>query len=240
MESKFSYKCRALLLMLFTATIALQSGLAAPKILQRGNTDKQIDSIRFSWSFVSVIPINKKRFNVSFFTADTSLASGTSIKMHLVPHSKCFIYLFAQWAQGNIELLLPSTVEEMGKPIDSETSYSYPKTGWSTLDPIPGKETFYLIVSSTPLKNIEEAYRKLASTPPESAATYTRMFLQNLRTTMKSSLKHYAVIADIPAEIGGAVRGMRENLPLSLKEIDLEQVVTKSLYAKKIVITHTR
>jgi hypothetical protein len=201
----------------------------------------QQDSLKFLWNFVGANPVEKSGVKVSFCPGDTTLRTGTSLKFFFVPISPCYIYLFAQTSQGKTELLLPSDEQEMEKPMEMNKMITYPKAdGWTSLDTVTGKETFYLLVSVRPLSSIEDAYMKLISSPSDSLKARQKFFASNVLSAMKKSAADLISIAVNPPVMGGSVRGFRESLPVSPKEIEFQNVVAKDLFARKIVVKHIR
>jgi hypothetical protein len=200
----------------------------------------QQDSLNFLWNFAGASRV-KSGVKVSFFNGNITLRTGTSLKFFFVPTSLCYIYLFVQTSQGKIELLIPSDEKEIGKPVEPNKMLTYPGAdGWTGLDTVTGKETFYFLVSGSPLSSIEDAYLKMNSSPSNSSRSREKLFASNMRSMLKKSLMRHVVIAVNPAEMGGSVRGFRETLPVNPKEIDFQRVVTSDLFAKKIVIEHIR
>ena len=226
------------LILLISGVIISQKTLSAENPLS-GNTllHQASDSLRFRWALVGAKK-SAKDWKIFSVRKDTALKTGDNLMFYFEPSSACYVYLFLHDSQGKIHLLLPSSSEKMSTPLSTAERYFVPQRGSGMeLDENLGDETFFLIVSSDRLKNLEAAYKEI-----ETDYAGTRKMLNEIRLVLKKGAGISGFAAVVPESMGGTLRGIGSDLQKVLGKIDFEKyafgIHSNNLYTKKIVIEH--
>ena len=86
----------------------------------------------------------------------TTVRSGQKFKIRIHPNSDCWVYVLLYDTQGAASVLFPHEQIGLSNRVRGGVSYEFPIAAkWYWFDDKPGTETFYLVASYTPLKNLD-------------------------------------------------------------------------------------
>ncbi len=94
------------------------------------------------------------------------LHSGDMFKIKFELQEEAYIYILSLDSRGNISKIFPAKDAESPVKFKSHKPYTFPDNNnvWLKLDTHTGKETIYLLVSSTPIGNINQKIDQLGKT----------------------------------------------------------------------------
>jgi hypothetical protein len=190
-------------------------------------------SIRFSWAFL----FQGKDGITRPFDYDRRvirLESGDKIKIYLKPLDSCYLYLYLYDGQNNLFLLFPEAFNQAGSNPRLPENFELPGVNsWYYLDDRPGTETFYLIVSSRPLVDLEERTKQFFTTLGKNRRT--RQILTDKHSVLdeiKRLIKESSYLSDAaekPVAVAGDFRGIREERVLNGVYIEANEIYVKTI-----------
>jgi hypothetical protein len=132
------------------------------------------------------------------------LRTGDKLKMYFETRRRCFFYLFHQGPDGRVTLLYPPELPT--EALAGGTRLTIPLGNqWFELDRQTGTESFYVLVSPTPLRTIEALYADYRKHGNDKGASASRLLSAIGRLRHQS--RPLASSAERPLSIGGTIRG---------------------------------
>ena len=220
-------RCRSLFACVYVWSVwSLLVVLLAPRLA----VSQTADTIHFRWAFVS-------RAGATATTAPGSLTQGTVLhtgdqfKIWVQLQHPCFVYVLYHSAEQSVDLLFPTTLQQFETDYVPGKPYMMPaKGGWYTLIPPAGRETLYVLASTTRLTALEALLETAAAAPPAQRPALTSRVLAEVRALRPSG--PVATAGERPVRIGGTVRGTTD-----LGDFAVE-VQAKTFYSKSLTIEH--
>lgn len=137
----------------------------------------QQPTLTFKFAFLYKTVDTPEPQSIDYKSISTPLSSGDQLKIYLKPIKNAYIYLFFQDTRDTLYLLFPTMISDFDSHYKFNKNYYIPKGDeWFFLDDSTGTEKFYLLVSNTRLKKLEEL-----------TTTYVSYFYSN--TTQDAELK---------------------------------------------------
>jgi hypothetical protein len=165
---------------------------------------------------------------------DTRLGAGTKLKLLVEPTSPGSVYLLLLDSGQELHVLYrkSSTVTKAG---DGKPTYIPPGSQWFELETGAGMETFFLLASVDPLKELErliDRHEAAAATDRKSAAS---AIVDEVRRLNKAH-RDFARPVERPVMIGGQTRGSGDAAS-AIDQLAVE-VEAERFYGKTITIDH--
>ncbi len=169
---------------------------------------------------------------------EANLRTGDKIKMYLKAYNKCYFYLFYQGPDGKLQLLypvaLPSGALEVGHRLTIPQGDK-----WFELDEQTGRETFHVLISSTPLRAIETLYTDYLQRQAQDGSALARLLSAIERLRLKQ--RPLTSKAERPLSIGGTVRGASDtNSGTTERRLDrlAEDITSANVFCRTYTIEH--
>jgi hypothetical protein len=109
---------------------------------------------------------------------------------------------------------------------------------WFALDAHPGKETFYLIASKNRLNNLENLIHKYLVSGIEEKSNIAPHIIQEIKG-VKRMHKTFTAKAERPIQIGGSVRGLKDQPPTLYDITPLAvEITATNFYSRTFTIEH--
>jgi len=209
----------------------LQSGIAAAQ-----HQGDQEESIHFLWAFgalrtgeggARLIPIDR----------DTVLRTGDQIKFFVKLERPGFIYLIYHSSQGELSVLFPYRFEQGAL---SGARYFIPQGAeWFQLDEHVGQETFYLLASSTRLRELEELINKYETADPAKKRALAKSIVEEIRTLIWKN-RRFKTFAEKPVPIMGSLRGTEKLQTRGTPDVTslAVDISGKKFYSRTFTIDH--
>jgi hypothetical protein len=86
----------------------------------------------------------------------SAFETGDRLRLRLMPSQESYCYVAIGRSDGRFELIPEPQTAEYRRPTPAGSWVELPDSGWLRLDQKPGIEMLYLIVTSTPVREIEE------------------------------------------------------------------------------------
>jgi hypothetical protein len=151
-------------------------------------------------------------------TQDVELEGGSQLRLLVIPKTPCHVYFLRVGEDGHIQRLLPQDPTE---PLTVNERYHYPSDGWHALGEGPGRETYHLLASVTPLKDLEELLARSASAPSEASDAKVAGEIKRLHREAR-------LLSSKATSMGGRVRGSGALEELQGNEATAENVLARS------------
>lgn len=180
------------------------------------------DLVSLRWAVGALDPAGSKPTAIR---QDTKLETGTKLKLLVEPQSKGSVYLLLLDSSGELQVLYRKS-SSVGKAADGKPTYIPPGSQWFELEKGAGMETFFLLASVDPLKELEKL---LDSHAPASAV------VEEVRRINKAN-RDFARPIERPVMIGGQTRGT-EDSAAAIDQLAVE-VEAEKFYGKTITIDH--
>ncbi len=85
-----------------------------------------------------------------------TVRSGQKFKIRILPNSDCWVYVLLYDSEGAASVLFPHQQIGLSNRVRGGVSYEFPAAAkWYWFDDKPGTETFYVVASYTPLKDLD-------------------------------------------------------------------------------------
>ena len=141
----------------------------------------ELPPLALRYEFISPTPLGNLRI------ADGgTVRSGGKFKIRIQPNSDCYLYVLLYDSLGKTEILFPNAETRMSNAARGGVTYSIPESdNWYWFDNNPGRETFYLVASYTPLTDLDvilERLRKADGVATDSPARSARKEIQEIAT----------------------------------------------------------
>lgn len=156
---------------------------------------------------------------------DTRLTTGTKLKLLVEPQSKGSVYLLLLDSSGELQVLYRKS-SSVTKATDGKPTYIPPGSQWFELEKGAGMETFFLLASVDPLKELEKL---LDGHAPATA------IVEEVRRINKAN-RDFARPVERPVMIGGQTRGTQDTAA-AIDQLAVE-VEAEKFYGKTITIDH--
>ena len=201
------------------------------------NTASEEKGFSFRWTFGALVGPEHDR-KLTAITGDTELKTGDQLKFCLELKKICYVYLIYHSGQNEVDLLFPSNPEQFTTDYKVSSKYCIPQGDtWFELDEKAGRETFYLLASTTRLNELEALFPKETADHVSNQQERSKQILAKIRTLKKQHRKLIAR-AERPVPIGGSLRGMnKNNVPLDNEAIAME-VSVSTFYSRTFTIEH--
>jgi hypothetical protein len=209
-----------------------QAGSANEQDLQKK------DPFCFRWAFGGMTGGDEDRQFIPI-THDTILKTGDKIKMLVDLQSECFVYIFYQSSQNEINLLFPpATGVEKYRTLKK---YYIPNGyQWFELDDHTGREIFYLLASARQLGQLEALYESyLSSTSPSQKRKLGQQLLAEIEKTQQKH-RRLTAAAERPVRLGGSVRGIEKEKIEAIHRLDsiAVEITVHDFYSRTFTIDH--
>ncbi len=201
--------------------------------------DREENLVDFRWAFGAMVGPPEDRRLVAI-TRDTALKTGDRLKMLIELKRPCHVYLIYRGDDGSVTLLFPYDLKQLDRDYEVARKYYVPKgNGWFELDEESGLETFFLLASSTRLRDLEGVLRDCARAGPEEKAELQEQVVEEIRRLRKRH-KTFTTEAERPVPIGGRVRGVDLNRSESVPRIDpiAGDVTASRFFGRTFTIDH--
>ena len=190
-------------------------------------------SVRFSWALIyeneqGICEPIDYRSNV------IRLQSGNKFKIHLKPHSACYIYLLLYDSQKDLFLVFPEDFEAFEGNTRLVRNYELPGVNsWFYLDNNSGTELFYLIASSRRLDQLEQRvveYLKehAASRRDRQGESGKYAVLDEVKRLIKET-SYLSDAAEKPVAVAGNFRGIREEHELNGIRVEAAEIYVETI-----------
>ena len=156
---------------------------------------------------------------------DTKLETGTKLKLLVEPQSKGSVYLLLLDSSGELQVLYRKS-SSVSKAADGKPTYIPPGSQWFELEKGAGMETFFLLASVDPLKELEKLLDNHAPAPA---------VVEEVRRINKAN-RDFARPVERPVMIGGQTRGTQDTAA-AIDQLAVE-VEAEKFYGKTITIDH--
>ena len=156
---------------------------------------------------------------------DTKLETGTKLKLLVEPQSKGSVYLLLLDSSGELQVLYRKS-SSVTKAADGKPTYIPPGSQWFELEKGAGMETFFLLASVEPLKDLEKLLDNHAPAPA---------VVEEVRRINKAN-RDFARPVERPVMIGGQTRGTQDTAA-AIDQLAVE-VEAEKFYGKTITIDH--
>lgn len=230
MIRRFSKHC-AMAICVLSAFITINS---ATQI----NASPSTPNITLYWSFTAITgPIDQR--TLITIQSDSVLYSGDKIKIMFEAQKQCYINIIFEGSGGEILLLYPQELEFLNHPPKLNKRVYIPnESDWFILDQKPGMETFYLLVSSEPMVELESQLKRYNSASPEGKDEVARSIVE-LISKHETFSRPLTADAEKPMLIGGTIRNISEQL---ITEKDLskfaETITANDIFVRTYSIDH--
>lgn len=165
---------------------------------------------------------------------DTRLGTGTKLKLLVEPTSPGSVYLLLLDSSQDLHVLYrkSSTVAKAG---DGKPTYIPPGSQWFELEKGAGMETFFLLASVTPLKDLEQLIDRYEAADAAGKKTASTAIQDEIRRLNKAN-RNFARPVERPVMIGGQTRGTTDAAS-AIDQLAVE-VEAERFYGKTITIDH--
>ncbi len=164
---------------------------------------------------------------------DTKLGAGTKLKLLIEPTSPGSVYLLLLDSSKDLSVLYrkSSTVTKAG---DGKPTYIPPGTRWFELETGAGMETFFLLASVDPLKELDQMIDRFEVAGADKKAI-SASIIEEVRRVNKAN-RNFARPVERPVMIGGKTRGTTDTAgAIDQLAVDVE---AERFYGKTITIDH--
>lgn len=217
----------SIVIITFEASLGLSSAFAQQSIAHEEN-------IKFQWAFGALRKVEGQPKLVAI-KQDTTLKSGDQIKFFIKLKTNSFAYLLYHGSRNEINVLFPSRFAQS----HDQVQYFIPQGAeWIKLDKQVGLETFYFLVSTDRLDDLERLIIEHQQAAPTKKAQLTKQILEKARTLIWKNRK-FKRTAEKPVTIMGRLRSGNtiKNDPHDIKSLAME-VSGNNFYGKTFTIDH--
>lgn len=165
---------------------------------------------------------------------DTRLGTGTKLKLLIEPTSPGSVYLLLLDSSQDLHVLYrkSSAVTHAG---DGKPTYIPPGSQWFELETGAGMETFFLLASVEPLKDLEKLIDGHEAAAASGKKAVASSILEEIRRLNKAN-RNFARPVERPVMIGGQTRGATDAAS-AIDQLAVE-VEAERFYGKTITIDH--
>jgi hypothetical protein len=165
---------------------------------------------------------------------DTKLGTGTKLKLLVEPTSPGSVYLLLLDSSQSLSVLYrkSSTVSKAG---DGKPTYIPPGSQWFELETGAGMETFFLLASVDPLKDLEQLIDRHEAATGADKKTAATAIVEEVKRLNKAN-RNFARPVERPVMIGGKTRGTTDAAS-AIDQLAVE-VEAERFYGKTITIDH--
>tara|TARA_R110002073_G_scaffold331662_1_gene516704 strand:- start:3299 stop:3997 length:699 start_codon:yes stop_codon:yes gene_type:complete len=195
------------------------------------------ENIRLQWAFGAIRKEEGKPELVSI-KQDAVLKSGDQIKFFVKLKTKSFAYLIYHGSKDEINILFPYQFTQSHDNESQQKKYYIPQgSEWLELDKQVGLETFYFLVSTDRLVNLERLIIDHKQATPAKKTQLTKQILQKARALIWKN-RRFKRTAEKPVTIMGRLRGSNKtNSPYDITNLAME-VSENNFYGKTFTIDH--
>ena len=165
---------------------------------------------------------------------DTKLTSGTKLKLLVEPTSPGSVYLLLLDSSQELQVLYRKS-STVGKAGDGKPTYIPPGSQWFELETGAGMETFFLLASVTPLKELEGLIDRHEGADAAGKKAASAAIQDEIRRLNKAN-RNFARPVERPVMIGGQTRGAGD--PAAAIDQLAVEVEAERFYGKTITIDH--
>ncbi|MEN6437853.1 MAG: DUF4384 domain-containing protein [Syntrophobacter sp.] len=227
-----------LLLIMLAQTPALAAGEMAiaggPAIT---NSPPDVD---FKWAFAVLSSSPDGKATVQPITRDMALKSGDQLKMMVELQRKCFVYVFHYNPRDGLKMLFPYSLQQLDGDYQAGRRYFIPRSeAWFRLDANPGQESFYLVAAAQRLDDLERDYRAFENSGAGEKSRTALAVVERIKT-LRREHREFALPAEKPVSIGGALRGVLPGQAPSQVDISAlaDEITSNGFMARTYTIDH--
>ena len=165
---------------------------------------------------------------------DTKLGVGTKLKLLVEPTSPGSVYLLLLDSSDDLHVLYRKS-STVGKAGDGKPTYIPPGSQWFELETGAGMETFFLLASTTPLKDLEQLIDRHEAADVAGKKAASAALQDEIRRLNKAN-RNFARPVERPVMIGGQTRGSTDAAS-AIDQLAVE-VEAERFYGKTITIDH--
>ncbi len=209
------------------ASFVLMLG-AAQAPARAAETDKP--EVRLRWALGAIDPGGKP----TAVQKDTQLGTGTKLKFLVEPMSAGSVYLMLLDSSDELQVLYRKA-STLSATAGGAPTYIPPGSQWFELDEGAGMDTFFLLASVEPLKDLEKLLDRHEAGDAASKKSITAAIVEEIRRLNKA-YRDFARPVERPVMVGGQTRGTA-TASASIDRLAVE-VEAEQFYGKTITIDH--
>jgi hypothetical protein len=203
-------------------------------------TNLQTDNnVSFIWAFGAIKKGNQE-LKFTKITRDIELKSGDRLKMLVKLKKKCFVYVFYYSSQGQLQMLLPYSLNQFSTDYETSKNYYIPQGNFVLeLDDNVGQEKFYLIASALRLQELENLFGSYKSAEDFKRPEFIENIIQEIRQLRKRH-KKFTAEAERPIASTGSIRAHTAIEETEFPDLDKLAIefTAKDFFAKTFTIDH--
>jgi hypothetical protein len=218
--------------------ICILSAFITVNLAIKINASSPDSNISLLWSFAAITGPEDQRTLIAL-ESDSILYSGDKFKMMFQAEQQCYIYIIFAGTDGEILMLHPQELESPNKPAEpSKRVYIPAARDWFMLDQKSGTETLYLLVSSSPLADLESQLKRYDSASLEEKEEIAQAIAKLIETHEMLS-QPLTAAAEKPLLIGGTIRSLTER-PVTKEDISkfAEKIAVDDIFVRTYSIDH--
>ncbi len=171
--------------------------------------------------------------------SEMALNSGDRLKVFIEPKSDAYAYFLNLGSQGDLALLFPPSGGS-AKISPGDQIYIPEGLTWFELDPHPGQEKFYLLVSAHPLERLEELLARHRAVKEKAGMQSSIESILSEIKELRQKNKNLSVPAEKPVRIGGSVRGQPPKAGPVVPDITplAVEITAPGFYSRTFTIDH--
>lgn len=183
--------------------------------------------------------ISQRKTQPTIVKNDMVLGSGDRLKVFIEPKSDTYAYFLNLGSQGDLTLLFPPPGGS-AKISPGDQTYIPEGLNWFELDPHPGQEKFYLLVSAHRLERLEALLaRHVALKEKADMQSSIESIVAEIKE-LRQKNKNLSAPAEKPVRIGGSVRGQHPKAGPVVPDITplAVEITAPGFYSRTFTIDH--
>jgi hypothetical protein len=165
---------------------------------------------------------------------DSRLVTGAKLKLLVEPQSKGSVYLLLLDSSNELQVLYRKS-STVAQTAGGPPTYIPPGSQWFELEKGAGMETFFLLASVTPLKQLEQLLDRYGAADAAGKKAVATDVVDEVRRLNKAN-RNFARPVERPVMIGGQTRGT-DTAADAIDQLAVE-VEAERFYGKTITIDH--
>jgi hypothetical protein len=209
------------------AVFSLLTACALPAIGKDGNEP----TVKLRWAVGALDAAGGKPAAIQH---DTKLGTGTKLKLLVEPTSPGSVYLLLLDSSQDLHVLYRKS-STVAHAKDGKPTYIPPGSQWFELEAGAGMETFFLLASVDPLKDLERLIDRHGAAEAADKKAVAESIIAEVRRLNKAN-RNFARPVERPVMIGGQTRGDTDAAS-AIDQLAVE-VEAERFYGKTITIDH--